>query len=115
MFGLMGFLAMLGAMAVLLFGGVFILAPVAFGLVLTVGALAFGLWLVWLVVRVAFWLVLGVGGALVALVALPLMLFGGAAVLVACLAPVWLPLVAIALVVWFANRRSTGPRQLPAN
>jgi hypothetical protein len=113
MFGLMTFLATLGVAAFVLFGGVFVLAPVAFALMLTVGALAFGLWLVWLVLRVAFWLVLGVGGALVAVVALPLVLLGGAAILVASLAPVWLPLLAIALVVWFANRRG-APRQLPA-
>ncbi|MDC8013918.1 hypothetical protein [Tahibacter soli] len=104
--------------AALLFGGAFVLlpalvfAPIVLVVALVAGAVAFALWLAFALVRVAFWVVFGVAAAAIGLVALPLVLVGGLGVLFLSLAPVWLPLLAIALVVWAVNR---GQRQrLPA-
>lgn len=107
----------LGIVVVLFCGGAFLLlpmllvAPLVLVAALAVGAVVFALWIAFALLRVALWMVLAVGGVVLGLVALPLVLIGGLGVLVVSLAPVWLPLLAIALVVWAANRsrRSSAP------
>lgn len=103
-------------------GGLFfllplVLAPVAFGAVLTIGAVIFAVWLAFFALRIVLWTMLGVGGALVGLVVLPFALLAGVGALVIGLAPVWLPLLAIVLVVWALNRQHARQRLAspPAN